>query len=279
MTRWAGLIVSTACCLASAAQPASVKDTLRGAAEAIGRQDIPVAERLLFSAISDTKATVHYTGTPHYGEEFTKVTSLAMAQTELEKARVAYGSKDWDSFFRFAFATTAGLANLNHHAPAEDVFQIASSKVQGGGSASWLDLHQAAKAALAAGHTEAGLEYIRREIAAINATVAAPAVGINLHRALTVEGLLHLAAGDVSQANALLLGSIPAGAYPIMKISGPSMALASRLLAAGQADTVWQYLELCKTLEWSGASTKIPVWEAAIRQHQTPDFGRYAVVR
>src|SRR5262249_50105630 len=66
------------------------------------------------------------------------------------------------------------------------------------------------------------------------------------HAAHTILGRVALAHGDLRQAREHLLASARLKGSPALRSFGPSMELAQELLAAGEHESVLEYLDLCR---------------------------------
>jgi hypothetical protein len=89
----------------------------------------------------------------------------------------------------------------------------------------------------------------------------------------TYNGLIALDKGDVELAKRELLMSGKSPKSAMFGSVGPNMALAKRLLEAGEKETVFRFFDYCKNF-WL-----LPVrlyfvtkWKRAINSGQTPDF-------
>lgn len=94
-----------------------------------------------------------------------------------------------------------------------------------------------------------------------------------IHTSNTILGLIALDGDKVSEAGAFLIasGSLK-GSSPSLKVSGPNMLLAKRLLERGEKDTVIKYLDLCGSL-WERDNGSLQMWKAQIKNGEIPDFG------
>ena len=100
--------------------------------------------------------------------------------------------------------------------------------------------------------------------------------GDSLHSANTILGRIALIDGDVALAKMHLLESGKVPASPSLGSFGPSMTLASELLATGQREVVLDYFDLCAVF-WE--AEELNRWRVAIDTGQTPDFGHHAWLR
>ena len=94
-----------------------------------------------------------------------------------------------------------------------------------------------------------------------------------LHWGNTILGRVALIEGDVARAKEHLLESGNVPTSPVLGSFGPSMTLASELLAVGHREVVLDYLELCAVF-WE--SEELNAWRVALDTGQTPDFGNLA---
>ena len=97
-----------------------------------------------------------------------------------------------------------------------------------------------------------------------------------LHRGNTILGRIALIEGDVARAKEHLLKSGKVPTSPVLGSFGPSMALASELLALGHREVVRDYFELCAVF-WE--ADHLNAWRAALDAGQTPEFGSSAWAR
>ena len=96
--------------------------------------------------------------------------------------------------------------------------------------------------------------------------------GNALHQANTMLGLVELQQGDLDRAGHYLLNSARTPGSPQIKVFGPNMLLASRLLEAGQRSCVLRYLEECRAL-WKLSFGTLWRWRRQIARGARPDFG------
>ena len=94
-----------------------------------------------------------------------------------------------------------------------------------------------------------------------------------LHRGNTILGRIALIEGDVAGAKEHLVKSGKVPTSPVLGSFGPSMTLASELLALDHREVVRDYLELCAVF-WK--ADRLNTWRAALDSGQTPDFGHSA---
>ena len=94
-----------------------------------------------------------------------------------------------------------------------------------------------------------------------------------LHWGNTILGRVALIEGDVARAKEHLLESGNVPTSPVLGSFGPSMTLASEVLALGHREVVLDYLELCAVF-WE--SEELNAWRVALDTGQTPDFGNLA---
>ena len=86
-----------------------------------------------------------------------------------------------------------------------------------------------------------------------------------------VLGMLALKRGDVNSAKRYLIESAKTpGSWALNGIRPPNIALAYELLALGEREAVYEYLDLCKV--FSKKDAMIESWKAAIRAGSIPDF-------
>lgn len=96
--------------------------------------------------------------------------------------------------------------------------------------------------------------------------------GDAIHQGNIVLGRLALQRGDAAGAGRFLLAAGKTPGSSALSSSGPNMALARDLLAAGESDVVIQYLEECRAF-WRGDRGKFAEWLALVRAGLKPDFG------
>lgn len=94
-----------------------------------------------------------------------------------------------------------------------------------------------------------------------------------MHWGNTILGRIALIEGDVARAKEHLLESGKVPTSPVLGSFGPSMALASELLALGQRGVVRDYFDLCAVF-WE--AEELNSWRAMLDAGQTPDFGNSA---
>ena len=97
-----------------------------------------------------------------------------------------------------------------------------------------------------------------------------------MHRGNTILGRIALIEGDVARAKEHLLESGKVPTSPVLGSFGPSMTLASELLALGHREVVLDYFELCAVF-WK--SEELNTWRVTLDLGQTPDFGSQGWVR
>lgn len=97
-----------------------------------------------------------------------------------------------------------------------------------------------------------------------------------LHKGNTILGRIALIEGDVARAKMHLLDSGNVPTSPSLGSFGPSMTLASELLAMGHREVVLDYFDLCAVF-WD--SEELNTWRVALDIGQTPDFGNLAWLR
>ena len=108
---------------------------------------------------------------------------------------------------------------------------------------------------------------------------ANPALGPDgnlMHWGNTILGRVALIEGDVARAKSHLLESGKVPTSQVLGSFGPSMTLASELLALGHSKVVLDYFELCAVF-WK--AEKLNTWRAALNAGQTPDFGNLTWLR
>ena len=132
------------------------------------------------------------------------------------------------------------------------------------------------------GRTEAAFAAEKYDLAKQHAQAmldANPALGPDgdlMHWGNTILGRVALIEGDVARAKSHLLESGKVPTSPVLGSFGPSMTLASELLALGHSKVVLDYFELCAVF-WK--AEKLNTWRAALNAGQTPDFGNLAWLR
>jgi len=77
---------------------------------------------------------------------------------------------------------------------------------------------------------------------------------------------------NVSQADNYLLAAGRTPGSPQLMSFGPNMSLAKDLLAAGERDTVLDFLDECGKF-WKADGGKLSEWKKTIQSGGTPDFG------
>lgn len=95
--------------------------------------------------------------------------------------------------------------------------------------------------------------------------------GSAVHDAHTILGRLALNNSNIELAKEHLILSAKVPNSPRLRSFGPSMKLASDLLALGQNDITIQYLELCKNF-WELGIGILDLWIAEIREGKEPNF-------
>ena len=129
-------------------------------------------------------------------------------------------------------------------------------------------LVDAARIALEIGK-EAKAEAYAREILATPDLAAK--CGDGVYYGNHVLGMLALKRGDVNSAKRYLIESAKTpGSWALNGIRPPNIALAYELLALGEREAVYEYLDLCKV--FSKKDAMIESWKAAIRAGSIPDF-------
>ena len=94
-----------------------------------------------------------------------------------------------------------------------------------------------------------------------------------LHEGNTMLRRIALVEGDVARAKSHLLASGNVPSSPVLGSFGPSMSLASELLALGHREVVLDYFDLCAVF-WNRAELR--AWRAAINAGMAPHFGYHA---
>ena len=96
--------------------------------------------------------------------------------------------------------------------------------------------------------------------------------GTAIHQANTLLGLVELQRGEVERAEYYLLNSARTPGSPHIKIFGPNMLLAYRLLEAGKSNCVLRYLDECRSL-WKLSFGALWRWRRQIARGHRPNFG------
>jgi tetratricopeptide (TPR) repeat protein len=76
---------------------------------------------------------------------------------------------------------------------------------------------------------------------------------------------------NVSQADSYLLAAGRTPGSPQLNSFGPNMSLAKDLLAAGEQDTVLDFLDECGKF-WKADFSKLSEWKKTIQSGETPNF-------
>ena len=95
--------------------------------------------------------------------------------------------------------------------------------------------------------------------------------GNAVHHGHLVLGRIALRKGDTDAAKQHLLAAGRTPGSPQLDSFGPNMMLAKELLAAGEAETVLEYFELCGVF-WAMGAPRLRRWAALVREGRTPDF-------
>jgi uncharacterized protein len=127
-----------------------------------------------------------------------------------------------------------------------------------------------AQVALQAGDTARAKRYATLMLEPANQQKNSWNYGNTIHHAHTVLGLIALQEGRMEEAKTHLLDSARHRGSPQLNSFGPSIDLASELLARGERETVLQYLDLCAAF-WKDVEGRLPRWKAAIRAGGTPE--------
>ena len=128
-----------------------------------------------------------------------------------------------------------------------------------------------AQAAFAAGRYDLAEQHAQ---AMLDAEPVLGPDGDLLHEGNTMLGRVALIDGDVERAKSHLLASGNVPTSPVLGSFGPSMSLASELLALGHREVVLEYFDLCAGF-WDRAELR--VWRAAITAGTAPHFGWHAL--
>lgn len=135
-------------------------------------------------------------------------------------------------------------------------------------------LAEAAQAALMAGHDQKARDYATRLLQRAEPPAEKNQHGYAIHEGNRILGQLALRSGDVETAKQHLLRAAATPGSPSLNTFGPSLTLASDLLAKGERDAVVAYLELCSRF-WEGRSEAIARWISEIRAGRSPDLNRF----
>lgn len=127
-----------------------------------------------------------------------------------------------------------------------------------------------ARAAFAAGRYDLAKQHAQ---AMLDAKPFRGPDGDLLHGGNTMLGRIALIEGDVERAKSHLLASGNGPTSPVLGSFGPSMSLASELLALGHREVVLDYFDLCAVF-WDAAELR--AWRAAIIAGMAPHFGYHA---
>ena len=128
-------------------------------------------------------------------------------------------------------------------------------------------LPQLAKAALKAGRIGDAERYATEVLGDTGPHVDGDAV----HDGHSVLGLLALERADVDEAKRQLIQAGSTMGSPVLSSFGPDLALARRLLEAGERDAVLEYLSLCEKF-WTSGRPRIQRWIETISAGGTPDL-------
>ena len=131
-------------------------------------------------------------------------------------------------------------------------------------------LGRRAQAAFAAGRYDLAKQHAQ---AMLDAKPFLGPDGDLLHVGNTMLGRVALIDGDVERAKSHLLASGNVPTSPVLGSFGPSMSLASELLALGHREVVLDYFDLCAVF-WDRAELR--AWRAAIKADMAPHFGYHA---
>jgi hypothetical protein len=128
-------------------------------------------------------------------------------------------------------------------------------------------LPELAKTALKAGQFEEAEQYAREALGSNGQVLDGAAV----HDGHSVLGLLALERGDMDEAKRELIAAGHTTGGAVLGSFGPDLSLARRLLAAGERETVLEYLSLCEKF-WTSGRTQIRSWSETIRAGGTPNL-------
>ena len=128
-----------------------------------------------------------------------------------------------------------------------------------------------AQAAFAAGRYDLAKQHAQ---AMLDAEPILGPDGDLLHEGNTMLGRIALIDGDVERAKSHLLASGSVPTSPVLGSFGPSMSLASELLALGHREIVLDYFDLFAAF-WDRAELR--AWRAAITADMAPHFGFHAL--
>jgi len=130
-----------------------------------------------------------------------------------------------------------------------------------------------AQLALDAGQLEKAEDYAKDLLALAPRFMNSTGYGDALHHGNLMIGRVALQRDhNLYLAKSSLMAAAAVPTTPILQKYGPNMALARDLLAAGERDTVLQYLAMCRSI-WTEGQKKLDDWTALIQAGGIPNFG------
>jgi len=183
----------------------------------------------------------------------------------LDAARRSWSDNELEKALFELRSTHSSLYNLELGVQPEVRYTRDLAATQSG---SPVDLHQAARSAIEANRGLDAIPLLDREIAYWRKT----ANPLALNRAITLKGIAYLSASDTPHAIEALMASIAQAPVPPRNRNSPTMALAQKLLSAGQKATVLEFLTKCEAWNWPDGTATIANWKAEITAGRKPSF-------
>lgn len=135
----------------------------------------------------------------------------------------------------------------------------------------WHLMNDLAKAAFLAGEYDHAIAWAQQSITAAAQYPKDWNYGNAIHHGNITVGRVALQRNDIATAKQSLLAAGKTRGSPQLNSFGPSMTLASELLARGERETVLEYLQLCKNF-WRMNDGRLDAWTNAIKTGKAPDF-------
>jgi len=130
-----------------------------------------------------------------------------------------------------------------------------------------------AKFALDAGQLGKAEAYARELLALAPQFTSSSTYGNALHSGNLILGRVALQRDhNLALAKSSLMAAAAVPSTPTLQKYGPNMALARDLLAAGERDTVLQFIAMFRSI-WTEGQKKLDDWTALIQAGAIPDFG------
>ncbi len=275
---WIGFIlIALSASVVFAAEDQSLPDQMKAVQAAVQANDLWTARSLVAGVSRRLHAAVgEKLCQADWREAAMRRSQPASLQSEISSALAALDSSDQVRAWVHIRALEFRIAGLYQRTPPGDRLRAAKAALEqelleAGGEARWVTLHRAAQAAHDSGAYADALEYATRALAVTHPEIA-PGDSIQRMQSANLLGLAQLALGNREEAKAWLARSLDGVDFASFR-GGPSLQLAAKLLAAGEQQTVIEFLNHPALAHWVDGIDRMNAWKRALHTGKAADFG------